>query len=123
MFADIVTAEENKEHTMKNTISFGISRTELFLAKIISTILVAFSVALVTVAAYMGSAFVLLRPESNDISSLLLNLFFTNRYSTSNIYSGCHTCNFACCCCPAKCNVYLCLLWGLDCSGPCPKTA
>lgn len=74
MFADIVTAEENKEHTMKNTISFGVSRSELFFSKIISTVLVAFSVAMITVIAYLGSAFALLRPEQNDILEVLTDL-------------------------------------------------
>lgn len=33
MFADIITAEENKEHTMKNTISFGVSRNKFLLRR------------------------------------------------------------------------------------------
>lgn len=74
MFADIVTAEENKEHTLKNTISFGVPRSQLFLAKTVSTILVAFAVALVTVTAYLGCAFVMLRPQKDDISQVLIDL-------------------------------------------------
>ncbi len=74
MFADIVTAEENKEHTMKNTISFGVTRSQLFLSKIISTVLVAVSVAMVTVIVYLGSAFALLRPQKGDITGLLTDL-------------------------------------------------
>jgi len=73
MFADIVTAEENKEHTLKNTISFGIPRYKLYLAKNISTILVALNVALVTLIAYLASAFLLLKPENNNVSDLLTN--------------------------------------------------
>lgn len=62
MFVDIVTAEENKEHTMKNTVSFGISRSKIFIAKNISAILVAAAVAAVTLAAFFGSGFILLSP-------------------------------------------------------------
>ncbi len=71
MFADIVTAEENKEHTLKNTISFGVSRTKLYLAKNISAIFVALNVAVVTLAVYFASAFLLLKPEKSDLSALL----------------------------------------------------
>lgn len=75
MFADIVMAEENKEHTLKNTISFGVQRVQLILAKNVSTILVAFSVAFVTVLVYLASAFILLRPEKGDISAVLIDFF------------------------------------------------
>lgn len=71
MFADIITAEENKEHTMKNTISFGVSRNKFFIAKNISAVLVAVAVAVVTLAAYTISAWILLKPEKNDMSAVL----------------------------------------------------
>lgn len=63
MFVDIVTAEENKEHTFKNTVSFGLSRNKIFLAKNISAVLVAAVVAAVTLSAFFLSAILLLHPE------------------------------------------------------------
>ena len=75
MFADIVMAEENKEHTVKNTISYGVTRTQLLLAKMIGTVLVAFSVAFVTVSVYMVSAFALLRPAKSDLAPVLSDFF------------------------------------------------
>lgn len=71
MFADIITAEENKEHTLKNTVSFGISRTQLYLGKVASTILVMAAVATVTLFAYLVSAFLLLQPQKNHLDALL----------------------------------------------------
>lgn len=71
MFADIITAEENKEHTLKNTISFGFSRTQLFLGKMFSTILVMVAVAAVTLFVYFVSAFLLLHPEQKNLNDVL----------------------------------------------------
>lgn len=73
MFADIVMAEENKEHTLKNTISFGVTRTSLFLSKTISTVLVAVAVAVVALCFYFAGAFLLLHPQKNDIAELMAN--------------------------------------------------
>ena len=74
MFVDIVTAEENKEHTMKNTISFGISRSKLFIAKNISTVLVAAAVAAVTLAVFFGSGFLLLVPGKGYTPAFMSDL-------------------------------------------------
>ncbi|NLJ30600.1 MAG: ABC transporter permease subunit [Clostridiales bacterium] len=73
MFADVITAEENKEHTLKNTVSFGFSRAQLFLGKSVSTILVMVAVASVTLFAYFASAFLLLQPQNNDLYPVLSN--------------------------------------------------
>lgn len=71
MFADVVTAEENKEHTLKNTLSFGTSRTVLYLSKTASTILITLAAAAVTLAVYFASAFLLLAPKGSDVVPVL----------------------------------------------------
>lgn len=68
MFADIIFAEENKEHTLKNTVSYGVSRSVLYLSKYVSTLLVAVAVAIVTLGAYVGSALLLLHPAKPNFS-------------------------------------------------------
>lgn len=73
MFADIITAEENKEHTLKNTVSFGVSRTKLYCAKLISAIFIMTAVAAVTLFVYVVSAFILLQPQKNELYNLLSN--------------------------------------------------
>lgn len=71
MFVDIVTAEENKEHTLKNTISFGISRSKLYLAKNISAVIIAAVVATVTLGAFFASGFLFLHAGEGYTSSFL----------------------------------------------------
>lgn len=61
VFADIITSEENKEHTLKNTVAFGVSRSKLYLARNVSSILVAALAAAVTLISFFGSGFLLLR--------------------------------------------------------------
>ena len=74
MFVDIILGEENKEHTMKNTISFGISRPKLFIAKNISAIIVSMAVAAVTVAVFFVSSLILLKPGAGYTNALLSDL-------------------------------------------------
>jgi ABC-2 type transport system permease protein len=69
VFADIITSEENKEHTLKNTVSFGVSRSKLYLARNISSVLVATLTAAVTLVSFFGSGFLLLR-NGNGPSTL-----------------------------------------------------
>lgn len=72
MASDMLISEENKEHTVKNTISYGISRNGLLLSKTISCILVMFLIAAVTLAVYFISALVLLKTgDSSAVSELL----------------------------------------------------
>ncbi len=74
MFVDIILGEENKEHTLKNTVSFGISRTKLFLAKNISAILITLAVAAVTVGVFYVSGLILLKAGSGYTTALLTDL-------------------------------------------------
>jgi ABC-type transport system involved in multi-copper enzyme maturation permease subunit len=74
MFVDIILAEENKEHTLKNTISFGISRTKLFFAKNISAIIVTMVVAAVTVAVFYVSGLIALKAGTGYTTAFLTDL-------------------------------------------------
>jgi ABC-2 type transport system permease protein len=58
--ADITTAEENKEHTLKNTVACGTPRLKLYLAKNVSTAILGLVAAALTVAVYVASAFILM---------------------------------------------------------------
>lgn len=57
---DIVFSEEYKHQTMKNTLSFGISRQSLYLGKLITSILTALFSAALMIGLFMGSAYLLL---------------------------------------------------------------
>jgi ABC-type transport system involved in multi-copper enzyme maturation permease subunit len=74
MLVDIVLGEENKEHTLKNTISFGISRTKLFLAKNISAIILTLVVSAVTVGVFYVSSLVLLKTGAGYTTVFLTDL-------------------------------------------------
>ncbi|SDP82170.1 ABC transporter permease [Clostridium gasigenes] len=54
-FVDCVTAEENKFDTVKNVITFGLSRTKLVLGKIITSTLIAIIVAIVAISVFIIS--------------------------------------------------------------------
>lgn len=56
---DMVIAEENKNQTMRNVITFGVSRYKLVLSKIIVSIILAFISAFIILAIFFGSAAVL----------------------------------------------------------------
>lgn len=71
MFADMTAAEENKEHTLKNTVAYGISREKIYFAKNISTIILGVIAAAVTLLVYIGSALILTKPESSDYVKML----------------------------------------------------
>ncbi|MBU3105102.1 ABC transporter permease [Clostridium gasigenes] len=53
IFVDCVTAEENKFDTVKNVITFGLSRTKLVLGKIITSTLLAIIVVIVAISVFI----------------------------------------------------------------------
>lgn len=56
IFTDMVTAEENKNQTLRNAITFGIPRYKLILSKLIVSVILAFISALITLGLLYGSA-------------------------------------------------------------------
>lgn len=74
IFVDIVTAEENKLHTSKNTISYGLSRIKFFIAKNITATVLGMIVGTITIVVYLGSALVLLQPENIDYTMLFTDI-------------------------------------------------
>jgi ABC-2 type transport system permease protein len=81
IFVDIVTAEENKLHTSKNTISYGLSRIKFFIAKNITATVLGMIVGTITIVVYLGSALVLLQPEKIDYTMLFTDLLL--RYAAA----------------------------------------
>jgi ABC-2 type transport system permease protein len=55
-FIDMVTAEENKNQTLRNAITFGIPRQKLILSKLIVTVILSFISALIILGLFYGSA-------------------------------------------------------------------
>lgn len=62
ILAGLLFAEDKKNGSLKNSIAFGISRTEIFLGKcVVSTVVSLISLAVI-LTVYMGSAVLLLEP-------------------------------------------------------------
>lgn len=55
MMVDIITSEENKNLTLKNAISFGISRNRIVLSKIVATVVLSIIAAFIILTVFLGS--------------------------------------------------------------------
>lgn len=55
-FIDMVTAEENKNQTLRNAITFGIPRRKLVLSKLIVTVILSLVSAFIVLGLFYGSA-------------------------------------------------------------------
>lgn len=62
MFVDITTAEEIKHGTLKNTVSFGVNRTALYLSKLFTATLLGLACAAVILAAFLASGYLFVKP-------------------------------------------------------------
>jgi len=56
---DMVTAEEQKNQTMRNIVTFGISRNKIILSKLIVTVILSLISAFIILALFLGSTSVL----------------------------------------------------------------
>lgn len=59
VFSDMITSEEQKNLTLKNVIGSGLSRSKMYLGKLIATVILAFISAGIILGAYLGSGLVL----------------------------------------------------------------
>lgn len=55
VFVDMVTAEEHKNLTLRNTISFGLNRKKVILSKFITSAILAFISAIIILTVFLGS--------------------------------------------------------------------
>ena len=75
ILVDLVLAEEYKEHTLKNSVSFGLNRTGLYLSKTLSATVLGVLLGAVALGAYCGSAMLLL-PWGPDFTGAFAGDFF-----------------------------------------------
>lgn len=74
--ASIVFGNEHTNHTMKNSVSYGISRGSIYFGKLIAEIIYAL-IAFVSIAGlYIGSAYLLLEHSETNDMELLINACF-----------------------------------------------
>lgn len=62
MNVDVVTGDDIREHTYKNTLSYGVSRSKLYVSNIIASVILAFVIFSITLLVLLGSAFLFLEP-------------------------------------------------------------
>lgn len=72
---DLVGAEEYKEHTLKNTVSYGLNRTMLYCSKIVVSTLLGIILGVVALGAYCGSSLLLLKLDSSFTSAFAADFF------------------------------------------------
>ena len=69
----IIFAQEYKNQTLKNTVSFGISRTSIYLGKFIISIIFSFIAAICVIATFVISAYILLENSGIEYLTTLFN--------------------------------------------------
>lgn len=75
MLADVVFGEEWKEHTLKNTVAGGVNRVELYVSKLISSVLLGAVLAAVTLGVYCAASLLLLQRDA-QFTDVFVRLFF-----------------------------------------------
>lgn len=88
MLTQIVFSEEFRDHTLKNTLSFGTNRASLFLAKWFTAIILGVLLMAVVLAVYAGSAALVLTKDP-AFGGEMLRQFFTRLGAVSAVYVAC----------------------------------
>lgn len=88
MLTDIVSEEEYREHTLKNTLSFGTNRTTLYLSKTIASVILGLILMAVVLVAYCGSSLILL-PKDPKFTSQIIQEFFIRVAASCSVYIAC----------------------------------
>ncbi|MBU3092534.1 ABC transporter permease [Clostridium sp. CF011] len=70
-FVDIITAEENKNETLRNVVVFGVSRSKIILSKLVATVILAFIAEIIILVLFFGSAFILVGVNNELISTII----------------------------------------------------
>ncbi len=87
MLPDIVFTEENREHTLKNTVAFGVNRAELYGSKTVTSILLGLLLAAAVLGVFCGSSLLLL-PRGPEFTGELVRQFFVRFAALCSVYVG-----------------------------------
>lgn len=86
MIIDMVSGEEIKNLTLKNSISFGIPRSKIVLSKIIVTVILSFIAAIIILSVFLGSGVILFGTEG--VTSTLTKDFTLRLLSAIPLWIG-----------------------------------
>jgi ABC-2 type transport system permease protein len=73
--SNMIFGNEHTNHTLKNTISYGISRSTIYFGKLIVQIVYAFLAFTLIVGCYIGSSYLLLENSGPEIMELLFKMY------------------------------------------------
>ena len=80
MMTDIVFSEEYKHQTMKNSVSYGFSRSEIFFGKFIAEFIVSIVALVVIFGAFTASAFLLLGSTDAAVTAEITHVYFVRLF-------------------------------------------
>ncbi|WP_411677687.1 ABC transporter permease [Caproicibacter sp.] len=72
---DLVSAEEYKEHTLKNTISYGMNRAKLYCSQIAVSTILGVLVGIVALGTYCGSSLIFLKSDPSFTTAFTADFF------------------------------------------------
>jgi ABC-2 type transport system permease protein len=72
---DLIAAEEYKEHTLKNTVSYGLNRTKIYCSQLISSTILGVIVGVVALGFYCGSSLLLLKSDPQFTGAFIADFF------------------------------------------------
>ena len=86
MITQIVSAEEYRDHTLKNTLSFGTNRTALYVSKWVTAVLLGVLLTAIVLAVYFGSTAMVL---TKDAAFKGFGEFFIRLGASCSVYLAC----------------------------------
>lgn len=75
VLVDLVGAEEYKEHTLKNAVSYGLNRTKLYCSQVTVSVILGILVGTVALGAYCGSSLLLLKYDPSFTAAFAADFF------------------------------------------------
>jgi MFS family permease len=75
LMIDLVGAEKYKENTLKNDVSYGVSRTKLYLSQMTVSIVLGLIVGGVALGTYCGSSLLMLQQDAAFTSAFIADFF------------------------------------------------
>ncbi|XOQ44597.1 MAG: ABC transporter permease [Clostridium sp.] len=75
ILVDLIAAEEYKEHTLKNAVSYGLNRTTLYGSQLIASIILGVIVGVVALGFYCGSSLLFLKSDPQFTGEFIADFF------------------------------------------------
>lgn len=87
IFADLTMAEESKYGTMKNTVSFGVNRIQLYFSKLVTATLLGVITFSIVFGMFLASGYLFVQPGANFTADFMMN-YMARIGATAVLYMG-----------------------------------